>query len=297
MIILSKADIVERFKIARTVLTSDSRTYLTYNENNVTFDMVMFLGNNAYYTNGAFSLSAPVLDRPNEEFDVGFVYDNEENPLIQIDRRELKYDIIDDKSKVISIVNNSQLSDEDKAIQRDFVSNVNLEELIVKTREGFKTNKVIFKKNDMLQKIKELYGDQVKNKDIEALAMVPDYNRNVLICKARRFKKKDDKRASQLGEFEIPIYDDFLFSYGSTNTEDKVVTIQVKFMDLIKIFTEDEYIKMTFNMLQRDPKKRASMADLVANNVGYVNLEGYGDENPKITLTVGQVIAGFDIFE
>lgn len=297
MIVLSKSDIVERFKIARTALVSGPENCLRYNDSDISCDMVMFFGSNAYYTNGAFSLSAPVVDRPNEEFDVGFAYDEEENPLIQIDRNELRYEMADSKSKVVTLVNNSRVTSKEKELQKTCISNVNLESLIIRTREGFKTNKVIFRKNDMLEKIKELYGEQVKNKDIEALAMVPDYNRNVLVCKARRFKKKDDKRASQLGEFEIPIFDDFLFSYGSTNVEDKVVTLQVKFMDLIKIFTEDEYIKMTFNMLNRDPKKRPSISELSNNNTAYVNLEGYGDSNPKIVLTVGQVIAGFDIFE
>lgn len=294
MKVLTKAEIVDRFKVAEPMWKSWSA--MGYNGEEVNMNAVFFIGDRAYYTDGAFALIAPVLDG---EGSIGYSIDNEikdENPIIQLDENNIVYMKKDEKKSV----NIFSYMPTDKTIQEkrfQLIVGSPLKNIIDQTENGFRTNKVIFRKDDLLENIDRLYGNEVKNKEVEAIAFQPDYENNVLICKARRYKKRDDKRIQKLGTFTIPIFTDSLFSYGVKNPQEKFVAIQVKYLDLIKVFEEDEYVQMIFNMINRDVDKRMPIQEYKQTSLGYVKIEGYGDDNPKFKLIIGQVIPNFDIFE
>ena len=294
MKILSRAEIVDRFRIAEPMWKSWSA--INYNNKDVDMNVVFFIGGEVFYTDGAFALTGPVLDGEGE---VAYSISNEinnENPIIQLDRNNLTY-IKKDEKKAISLFSYLPSEPELQGKRLKIITGSSLVSTIKDAEKGFKTNKVIFRKEDLLSNINRLYGNEIKNKEVEAMVFQPDYENNILICKARRYKKIDTKRAAKLGTFEIPIYTDSLFSYGVKNPKDRYVAIQVKYLDLLRVFEEDEYIQMTFNMIMRDPKKRVPLDEYRSMTLGYVKFEGYGDDNPKFKMIVGQVVPNFDIFE
>ena len=92
MKILSKSEIIERFSIGKDIYTNSKIDASGFTVNNEAYNTngVIFSGHWAYYTNNQFILRCPAHDRPFYEANLEYEYNNEEDPIKQLDNLEMQ---------------------------------------------------------------------------------------------------------------------------------------------------------------------------------------------------------------
>ena len=156
MIRLKREDVIKRFSIANEIYGKKSLFKLDDKEYNM--NGVLFIGNKAFYTNNIFLLFAKTLDMPECEETEGntmWLYNTpeEENPIIdanEVDR--LTIDEVPKKEKMMSLLSKDiPLTEEECDKIQSF-----WEKQVLRSFNTITTNKVIFRKTDLLGEIQKL---------------------------------------------------------------------------------------------------------------------------------------------
>lgn len=302
MIRLKREDVIKRFSIANEIYGKKSLFKLNDKEYNM--NGVLFIGNKAFYTNNSFVLFAKTLDMPECEETQGntmWLYNTpeEENPIIDAsDINEVSVDEVPKKEKMTSLLSkDTVLTEEDCTEIENF-----WEKQIMRSFNTITTNKVIFRKTDLLGELQKLYGREKKNKSVESVAIKIDREANLLRMKPFRHKKKDEKREQKIldtipgGELIIPFFeDDFLKRYAINDDIEKGVVLRVQELELIKVFQENEFISMSFNLMAFDPKERnKNIKEYTSKDYHIVFFKGYGGEDSSIRLLLPQITSNYN---
>lgn len=300
MIRLKREDIIKRFSIGEEIYGKTP-----FRLDDVMYDLsgVLFIGNKAFYTNNAFMLFAKSLDMPDcEETHRNVVWNyratGEENPIVEDDNVN-KLEIVGNakKDRLSSIlVRENVLDDEDAEYIEEFWKKEALRSFFQVT-----TDKIIFRKNDLLSEIHKLYGREKKNKSVEALAIRVDRESNLLRIRPFRYKKKDLKREEKIasvipgGEMIVPFFEDnFINKNSQYDFNERGLVLRVQELELIRVFQENDFISLSFNPIPFDPKGREDMNYYMSKGLHRVFFKGYGGEDSTIRLQLPQVLANYN---
>lgn len=294
MKILSKADIIQRFSIGKEIYTNSKidGSGFVVNNNEYNTNGVMFFGHWAYYTNNQFILRCPAHDRPYYDANLEYEYNNEEDPIKQLSNLELEAKK-QGRGQTLLFYNYKDNTVEDRGeseLTNYWANNFNQCFL------GFRSNKVMFKKNDLLARLDDIFGKKVNDRAVSAVVMVADFEAQLLRCKVIRFKKRD---VSKEVEFIIPIYVDPFMNWQTEPQFQPMIAINALYLNLLQVFQENEFINMSFNYVPANPKERTSyINEFGTTTLPRVVFSGYGeDEQPEIKLGVTQIYPNFNPFE
>ena len=295
MKILSKSDIIQRFSIGKDIYTNSKLdgSGFTVNNNEYNTNGVIFIGHWAYYTNNQFILRCPAHDRPCYDANLEYEYNKEnEDPIKQLDTLELLANK-QGRGQTLLFYNYENNTSEDRGdneLSRYWMNN--FEQCFL----GFRANKVIFKKNELLAHLDDIFGKKVNDRAVSAVVMVADYEEQLLRCKVVRFKKRDESKEI---EFSIPIYIDPFINWHSTPSFQPMIAVNALYLNLLQVFQENEFINMSFNYVPANPKERTKFL----NEHGFTTLPrvvftGHGgDDHPEIKLGLTQIYPNFNPFE
>lgn len=300
MLRLKREDIIKRFSIGDEIYGKTP-----FRLDNIMYDLsgVMFIGNKAFYTNNAFMLFAKSLDMPDcEEAYQNVIWkyktEEEENPIVKddiVDRLEIVQNSKKDRLSSI-LVRENVIDDEDAEYIEEYWKKEALRSFFQIT-----TDKIIFRKNDLLSEINKLYGREKKNKVAESLAIRIDRESGLLRIRPFRHKKKDLKREEKIanvipgGEMIVPFFEDNFVSKNSQyDFNEKGLVLRVQEIELIKVFQENDFISLSFNPIPFDPKAREDMNYYMSKGLHRVFLKGYGDEDSTIRLQLPQIFANYN---
>lgn len=305
MIEFKREDIIKRFSIANEIY---GKSLFRLNNKEYNMNGVLFVGNKAFYTNNTFMLYARTLDMPECEETEGstiWMYNTseEENPIR--DGKDVNGVILGEVPKkekmtsLISVKDNPLTEEETEEIQCFW------EKQMTRVFNTITTNRVIFRKTDLLGELQKLYGREKRNKLAESVAIRIDREAKLLRMKPFRHKKKDEKREQKIldtipgGELIVPFFeDDFIKKYTINDNFEKGIVLRVQELELIKAFQENEYISMSANLMAFDPKQRnKDIKDYINNNYHIVFFKGYGQEDSTIRLQIPQVTANYNPFD
>lgn len=294
MKILSKSDIIQRFSIGKDIYTNSKLdgSGFTVDNNKYNTNGIIFSGHWAYYTNNQFLLRCAAHDRPYYETNLGYEYNNDEDPIKQLDTLEIEAKKQGRGQTLLFYnYNNDEVSD----MGCNELSNYWLDNFR-QCFMGFRANKVVFRKNDLLAYLDDIFGKKVNDRAVSAVVMVADFERQVLKCKVIRFKKRD---ISKEVEFDIPIYVDPFINWNTYSDFQPMIAINALYLNLLQVFQENEYINMSFNYVPANPKERqAYVKEYNSQSLPRVVFSGYGqDEQPDIKLGITQIYPNFNPFE
>lgn len=300
MIRFKREDIIKRFSIGQEIYGKS-----LFKLNNKEYDMngVLFIGNKAFYTNNAFMLFAKTLDMPNcEEMNTNLMwrYNIEEvdNPISE-ENQINNIEILENpnKEKLSSILSTREypLTEDDTRELENF-----WQKEVIKSFNTLTTNKIIFRKNDLLSEFQKLYGKEKKSKAVESVAIKIDREAKLLRLKPFRHKKKDLKREQKIldtipgGELIVPFFEDNFFSKYTVSDIDKGIILRVQELELIKVFQENEYVCLSANLLPFNPKERGDLKQIVNTGMHRVFIKGYDGEDSSIRLQLPQIIPNYN---
>lgn len=300
MLRLRREDIIKRFSIGDEIYGKTP-----FRLDDIMYDLsgVMFIGNKAFYTNNAFMLFAKSLDMPDcEETYQNVIWkyrtEEEENPIMKddvVDKLEIVQNSKKDRLSSI-LVRENVINDEDAEYIEEY-----WEKEVLRSFFQITTDKIIFRKNDLLSEISKLYGREKKNKVAESLAIRIDRESGLLRIRPFRHKKKDLKREEKIasiipgGEMIVPFFEDNFMSKSSQyDFNEKGLVLRVQEIELIKVFQENDFVSFSFNPIPFDPKEREDMNYYMSKGLHRVFLKGYGNEDSTIRLQLPQIFANYN---
>lgn len=295
MKILSKSEIIQRFSIGKDIYNNSKldASGFVVNNNEYNTNGVIFSGHWAYYTNNQFILRCPAHDRPFYEADLGYEYDNDEDPIKQLDNLDMQAKK-QGRGQTLLFYNYNNDTVEDRGnneLSNYWLNNFN------QCFMGFRANKVMFKKNDLLAALDDIFGKKVNDRAVSAVTMVADFENQLLKCKVIRFKKRD---VSKEVDFVIPIYVDPFINWHTVPKFQPMIAVNALYLNLLQVFQESEYINMSFNYVPANPKERTSYIKEFGNQtlprVVFSGCKGE-EEQPEIKLGLTQIYPNFNPFE
>lgn len=294
MKILSKSEIIERFSIGKDIYTNSKIDASGFTVNNEAYNTngVIFSGHWAYYTNNQFILRCPAHDRPFYEANLEYEYNNEEDPIKQLDDLEMQAKKQGRGQTLLFYnYNNNEVEDRGNNELTNYWLN-NFNQCFI----GFRGNKIMFKKNDLLTHLDDIFGKKVNDRAVSAVVMVADFESQLLRCKVIRFKKRD---VSKEVEFVIPIYVDPFINWSTTPYFQPMIAVNALYLNLLQVFQENEYVNMSFNYVPANPKERTSyINEFGSQTLPRVVFSGFGEEEqPDIKLGITQIYPNFNPFE
>lgn len=278
---ITKYEIVERFKevgddLYRGVVKGSG---YRVDGKDIELNGVIFIREWAYYTNNHFILRCRCDDRVCDESVITFDWEKEDEiehlDSIKLEPKKssknvlLFYDFLTGTVKPIDEV----------GMPSHAMNNVG--DIFNK----YRGNKVIFNKNLMLANLETVFGKKITNRGKSIVCFNP--NSEYMSCITTPIKENREKDIF----FRVPtIEDNFMWS-TKPNNDYKVCAVNARYLGLIEVFKEAEYIVMTYNNLSTNTK------DTNHRERGTVKFEAFDGDGPPITLIIAQAILPFNPFE